>query len=71
MKNMEHTHLTCLWFVGRIYLYELILYAAYAVMIDHIPWWIFSVWCFFQRRIERLGGMLARRFATRHATTLL
>lgn len=50
----------------RIYLYELILFhAAYAVMIHHI----FSALCFFQRRIERLGGMLARRFATRHATT--
>ena len=40
-------------------------YAAYAVMIDHI----FSAWCFFQRRIERLGGVLDRPFATRHATT--
>lgn len=50
----------------RIYLYELILFhAAYAVMIHHI----FSALCFFQRRIERLGGMSARRFATRHATT--
>lgn len=50
----------------RIYLYELILFhAAYAVMIHHI----FSALCFFQWRIERLGGMLARRFATRHATT--